>query len=217
MSGGTPVRLDAGLARSFALCLHDVEALRFGTFTLKDGSTSPVYCDLRLLIADPDALRLAGRVYAALLAPLTYDVIAAIPYAGLPLGTAAALEAGRPMIFPRKEAKGYGAGKMIEGRFAAGQTAVVLDDLVSSGLSKREAIVPLEAAGLHVRDIVVLVDRRKPGVDELAAAGYALHAAFNLADLAAELAAAGRIDADAAARVGTFLGATDPGPAGAGA
>jgi len=195
----------ADTRRAFALALHDVGALRFGTFTLKDGSTSPVYCDLRLLIADPEALRLAGRVYAALLEPLGYDVIAAIPYAGLPLGTAAALEVGRPMIFPRKETKGHGAGNAIEGRYRAGQTAVVLDDLISSGLSKREAIAPLEAAGLAVRDIVVLVDRRRPGPDDLAASGYTLHAAFRLADLAADLADAGRIDDEAARRVAAYL------------
>lgn len=196
---------DAATRRAFALALHDVGALRFGTFTLKDGSTSPVYCDLRLLIADPEALRLAGRIYAALLEPLDYDVIAAIPYAGLPLGTAAALEVGQPMIFPRREAKGHGAGNAVEGRYHAGQTAVVLDDLISSGLSKREAIAPLEAAGLAVRDIVVLVDRRRPGADDLAASGYALHAAFRLADLAADLAAAGRIDDESARRVAAYL------------
>jgi len=205
--------LDAQTRRAFALRLHDVGALRFGAFTLKDGSTSPVYCDLRLLIADPEALRLAGRIYAVLLAPLQYDVIAAIPYAGLPLGTAAALEVGRPMVFPRKEAKDYGAGNAIEGRYQAGQTAVVLDDLVSSGLSKRQAIAPLEAAGLIVHDIVVLVDRRRSGPDALVEDGYALHAAFNLTELAAELAAAGRIEAAAASRVATFLGGPASAPA----
>jgi uridine monophosphate synthetase len=212
-SGAEGTAVDGALAalrRPFAEALHRVGALRFGAFTLKDGSTSPVYCDLRLLIADPAALRLAGEVYAALLARLDYDLIAAIPYAGLPLGTAAALAADRPMVFPRKEAKGYGAGNAVEGRFEAGQTAVVLDDLISSGLSKLEAIASLQAAGLRVRDVVVLVDRRRPGSDDLDLAGYALHAAFGLAELAGELAAAGRIDAAAADRVAAFLGAQAP-------
>lgn len=186
--------LSAEARAAFAHRLRALGALQLGTFTLKDGSSSPVYCDLRLLISDAEALREAGRIYAALLDELDYDRIAPIPYAGLPLGAAAALETGRPMVFPRKEAKAYGAGRRVEGRFEAGETVVLLDDLVSSGASKIEALAPLEAAGLVVKDIVVLVDRRRPGAADLEAAGYRLHAAFRLEDLAADLAAAGDLD-----------------------
>lgn len=187
-----PLSAEARVA--FAHRLRALGALQLGAFTLKDGSSSPVYCDLRLLISDAEALREAGRIYAALLEGLDYDRIAPIPYAGLPLGAAAALETGRPMVFPRKEAKAYGAGRRVEGRFEAGETVVLLDDLVSSGASKIEALAPLEAAGLVVKDIVVLVDRRRPGAADLEAAGYRLHAAFRLEDLAADLAAAGDLD-----------------------
>ncbi len=192
--------------KAFSNRLHALGAVQFGEFTLKDGSTSPVYCDLRLLISDAEAMWAAGRIYAELLSGLAYDRIAAIPYAGLPLGTAAAMAAGRPMIFPRKAAKSYGAGQSIEGHFSAGETVVVLDDLVSSGLSKLEAIAPLEAAGLIVRDIVVLVDRRSKGADDLERAGYRLHAAYRLEDIAADLAAAGHIDAQERRAIEEFLG-----------
>lgn len=179
----------------FAQRLRELGALQFGRFTLKDGAISPVYCDLRLLISDAEALRMAGRIYAALLADLEFDRIAAIPYAGLPLGAAAVLESGRPMVFPRKQAKSYGAGRQVEGSFEAGETAVLLDDLVSSGASKVEAVVPLEAVGLIVRDIVVLVDRRRPGATDLEAAGYRLHSAFRLEDLAEDLSDVGDLTA----------------------
>ena len=189
----------------FSRRLHALGAIQFGEFTLKDGSISPVYCDLRLLISDAEAMWMAGRIYAEVLAGLDYDRIAAIPYAGLPLGTAAAMAAGRPMIFPRKAAKSYGAGRSIEGRHAAGETIVVLDDLVSSGLSKIEAIEPLEAAGLVVRDIVVLIDRRPDGADELERAGYSVHAAYRLEDIAEDLASAGSIDAEERGAIDAFL------------
>lgn len=177
-----------------ALALADIGAVRFGRFTLKSGQISPIYIDLRLLASFPRVLDLAARAYARLLAPLSYDRIAAIPYAALPIGTAVALLIDRPLIYPRKEVKGYGTGRAIEGLFVAGESAVVLDDLITTGASKLEAIEPLQAAGLSVRDIVVLIDRQGGGPQDLAAAGYRLHAVLTLTGLLEVLVRRGRID-----------------------
>jgi len=177
-----------------AVRLFHLGAVQFGDFTLKSGAWSPVYLDLRLLVSDPPLLAAAAAAYAVVLADLAYDRIAAIPSAALPIGTAVALATGRPMIYPRKEAKSYGTGRAIEGRFAAGETAVVIDDVISSGASKLEAIRPLEAAGLVVRDVVVLVDRQATGADDLAAAGYRLHRVLTLTGIAGALGDAGLLD-----------------------
>lgn len=188
-----------------ASALHRIGAVQFGEFTLKDGSQSPVYCDLRLLISDASVLALAARAYGRVLADLDYDRIAAIPYAGLPIGAAVALEVQRPMIFPRKEVKDYGAKKAIEGRFEKGETVVVLDDLISRGTSKVEAIEPLEAAGLVVEDIVVLVDRRPAGSRDLEERGYRVHAAFTLHEIARALHESGKMSALEAQAIEQFL------------
>ncbi len=190
--------------------LHGLQAVRFGRFTLKSGAISPVYVDLRLLVSDPPLLAEVAQVYAALMENLTYDRIAAVPYAGLPIGTAVALTTGRPMIYPRKEVKAHGTGQAIEGLFEPGETAVVLDDLISSGGSKLEAIRPLEDAGLSVRDVVVLIDREGGGAEELAAAGYHLHSALTLTYITAELAERGRITPEQAAAVFGYLQPPDP-------
>ena len=180
--------------------------MQFGEFTLKDGSRSPVYVDLRLLVSDPGTLAYAAQGYARLLTGLSFQRIAAIPYAGLPLGTAVALATGRPMIYPRREVKSYGTGKTIEGSFESGETVVVLDDVIASGASKREAIEPLEAAGLVVKDVVVLVDRQGSGAADLAAAaGYRLHAVTTLGAIAAELAELGHISPAQAGSVLDYL------------
>ncbi len=190
---------------SFAVALHRLGALQFGSFTLKDGSLSPVYCDLRLLISDPETLRLAARHYATILDRLEYDRVAGIPYAGLPLATAISLETGKPMIFPRREVKQYGRQRAIEGRWKAGETIVVIDDLITSGKSKLEAIEPLEAAGLVVKDIVVLVDRRPSDRQDHSLEGYALHAAFTLEELAQRLGESGLMNEEEQAAIHQYL------------
>ena len=181
-SGLTPSGLDAAI-EDIVLDLAHIGAVCFGEFTLKSGQTSPVYIDLRVLASHPDVLARVAGAYARLLSGLEYDRIAAIPYAAIPIGTAVSLCTGRPMIYPRKEVKAYGTHRAIEGKFEAGECAVVLDDLITTGASKVETIEPLQAAGLKVHDIVVLIDRQGGGTEELARAGYRLHSVVTLSEV----------------------------------
>ena len=141
----------------------------------KSGKTSPIYIDLRLLASHPGVLARVATAYANLLNSLEFDHIAAIPYAALPIGTAVALQVSQPLIYPRKEVKSYGTARPIEGRFAAGETALLVDDLITRGESKLEALAPLTQAGLLIKDILVLIDRQQGGRAVLEAHGYRLH------------------------------------------
>ncbi len=163
--------------------LIETGCVKFGTFTLKSGLRSPIYLDLRRLITYPRVLQRVARLYAARLTTLRFDRLAGLPYAALPIGTAVALEMGRPLIYPRREAKDYGTQAVIEGEYQPGETVAILDDLITTGGAKVEAIDKLTAAGLHVRDIVVLIDRGSGGREALAAAGYQLHAVATLSEL----------------------------------
>jgi uridine monophosphate synthetase len=181
--------------------LYEMGCIQFGDFRLASGKQSPIYIDLRRISSRPLLLQLAADAYAGLLAPLAYDQLAAVPYAALTLGTAVALTTGSPLIYPRKEVKEYGTGKTIEGVFKAGQRAVIIEDLITSGGSILKAIEALEAADLIVSDVVVLIDREQGGRELLAAKGYRLHAALKLSEILAHLRHAGRISAKAFEKV----------------
>jgi uridine monophosphate synthetase len=198
-----------------ALALADIGCVRFGDFTLRSGQRSPIYIDLRLLVSYPTVLRQVAQAYARLLRgdwgldighwDLKFDRLAAIPYAALPIGTAVSLELGCPLIYPRKEVKGYGTRRAVEGEFQEGERIVVLDDLITTGASKLEAIAPLEELGLRVEDVVVLIDREQGGREYLEERGYRLYAVFGLGEMLDVLAQHGRISTAQRDEVKAFL------------
>jgi uridine monophosphate synthetase len=109
------------------------------------------------------------------------------------------------MVDPRREVKGHGTRRAIEGAFEAGETALLVDDLITRGHSKLEAIEALEAADLVVRDVLVLIDREQGGAADLAERGYRLHAALKLTGLLEALRVSDRITPEQHAEVLAYL------------
>ncbi len=187
------------------LQLYELGCIQFGNFILISGQSSPIYLDLRRLMSSPSLLRLAAQAYADLVRPLEFDHLAAVPYAALTLGTAVSLTINRPLIYPRKDIKVHGLGRSVEGCFSAGETVVVIEDVVTSGGSVLRAVETLELAGLAVHDVVVLIDREQGGGQRLAERGYELHAALKLSEILEVLHRAGRISAEKFGEVKHYL------------
>jgi uridine monophosphate synthetase len=189
--------------------LLEAGCVRFGQFTLKSGVKSPIYIDLRLLASQPSLLTRVASAYLPILKTLRYDRLAALPYAALPIATAISLLTGRPMVYPRKEIKDYGTGSAVEGGFEQGERVVLIDDLATTGGSKFEAIERLEASGLKVSDVVVLIDRQGSAAQDLAEAGYQLHAVYTLLELIEHWAGVGKVSQLQADEVRKLIGIVD--------
>jgi uridine monophosphate synthetase len=196
-----------------AQALADAGAIKFGAFRLKlheerpDAPLAPLYIDLRVLRSYPDQMDVAVEAYRRLIEGLDFDLLADVPIASSPFVAILSHLTRVPMVTPR-EPKGHGTGASVEGAFTPGQTVVVIDDLVTKADSKLEAAHRLESQGLRVRDIAVLIDREQGGREQLAAAGYTLHAATRLSELLPIYRRTGVIDDAAYDRLVEYLAAS---------
>ncbi len=148
--------------------------LRFGDFKTKAGRASPYFFNTGLF-TDGASLGALGRYYAraALASGIAFDLIFGPAYKGITLAaaTAIALAAeGRnvPFCFNRKEAKDHGEGGLIVGAPLAGRV-LIIDDVITDGASKREAIEMIRAAGATAAGVLIALDRQERGKGELSA------------------------------------------------
>lgn len=167
-----------------AQALYKSHCLQFGDFILKDDSHSPYYINIRNIRSFPQQKQVLVRAFAQLIDGLQFDLVADIPTAVTPVVSSLTDKIYKPQITPRIDAKSYGSGKLIDGVYLPGQTALVFDDVISSSKSKFEAIKILKNCSLEVNDVVVVVDRQQGGGEELLKYDYNLHSIFTIAELA---------------------------------
>lgn len=161
--------------REFFEFAIDSGVLKFGQFTLKSGRNSPYFFNAGLFNSG-ERLRRLGSFYAAALvrSGLPFDMLFGPAYKGIPLVAATAIalagEHGQdvPFAFDRKEAKDHGEGGMIVGAPLVGRVMVV-DDVISSGLSVQHAAGLIAAAGAGLAGVLVALDRQERGQGERSA------------------------------------------------
>lgn len=167
------------------------DALRFGSFTLKSGRTSPYFFNAGQFNTGGAMRELASCYVDAIEASgLSFDLVFGPAYKGIPLATAIACEfaaRGRdlPLTFNRKEAKDHGEGGSLIGASLEGRRVLIVDDVITAGTAIREALAIIADGGGTVAGIAIALDRQeKPGgveapVEALSAT-QALHAEYGL-------------------------------------
>ena len=166
--------------------LHEIHAIKRGTFKLHSGKESAFYVDLRLVPSHNDVFGLMVHLLSQFTASYPIEVLCGVPLGGVPLASAVAFYSKTSLIMLRKEVKNYGMQRMIEGDYYSGQKCMIIDDVITSGDSLLHAIELLEKEGLQVTDIVVAVDRQEGGREKLEQKGYRVHPLFTIKELFAQ-------------------------------
>ena len=164
------------------------KAVTFGDFTLASGRKSSYYIDGRLVTLHPEGAYLIGRVILDMMKQegIDAEAVGGLTMGADPIAAAVAVVShleGRPIsaFIVRKEAKGHGTGRRVEGGLRPGAPVLVVDDVVTTAGSTLQAIRAVEEIGCRVAGVVCLIDREEGGGQALKE--YRFHPLFRVADL----------------------------------
>ncbi len=171
-------------ARETAKLLLEIEAIHCrpeNPYIFTSGRASPVYIDCRKLISFPEArakiMNHAMKMIAKTINWSKIDVVAGGETAGIPFAAFLAALAKKPMIYVRKQPKGFGRMAQIEGELKPGKRVLLVEDLATDGGSKLVFIEALKKAEAKVTDCFVIFHYGifPQSIEMLAAAGVKLH------------------------------------------
>jgi len=158
-----------------------------GDFVLRSGRRSKYYLDKYRFETRPDLLAPLGEAIAAAVREHEPEAsrLAGPELGAVALAAAASLRSGLPFLIVRKEAKGYGTAKQLEGVFEEGECVCLVEDVVTSGGALLDSVAALRDVGLVVHTAVCVVDREEGGADALARHAVRLRPLFRASELLA--------------------------------
>ena len=178
--------------------LFKIDAVKFGVYKLSSGKSSPYYIDLRVIPSFPDAFREICDLYAQYIieqiGQKNFDRIAGVPIAGIPFASQIAYNLKKPFLYVRKDIKQYGRERRVEGVLISGDRVLLLDDLLTTGLTLARAVDAVKAEGGVVTEIVVFLDREEGGTQLLEKQGLKVHTLLKISEIANTLFEIGAID-----------------------
>ena len=170
------------------------KALKVGKFTLASGKEASYYLDCRQVTLDSRGANLVAEGILEMLLDDCPDVVGGMAVGADPITAAIITLAGQRGLpiagfIVRKEAKTHGRGRDVEGPVAAGQLAVIVEDVVTTGGSSLAAIEKVEAFGMTVDRVIAIVDRLEGGREAFAQRGYRLQTLLTIRDLGIDVPA----------------------------
>ena len=153
--------MDNNYTINLAKFLIQSHSLQFGTFQLASGKTSNFYIDLRLIQSSPTIfhqtiIALRNRIQ---IEKFQFDTLATIPTSGLIFTSILSYELFKPLIYIRKESKGYGSNNLIEGKLEPFQKTLLIDDVITTGQSLDHAIENIRNNGGKIENVICILLR----------------------------------------------------------
>jgi len=149
------------IAAKTAESLLEIKAVKLSKdnpFTWASGWKSPIYCDNRKTLSYPSIRTFLRQKFAEIINEEfgDVDVIAGVATGAIAIGALVAQELGKPFVYVRSGNKDHGLQNKVEGVFTAGQTVVVIEDLISTGGSSLAAVEALREGGAEVKGMVAI-------------------------------------------------------------
>jgi orotate phosphoribosyltransferase len=165
-----------------------------GDFVLRSGRRSRYYLDKYRFETQPDLLRALGERIAGAVAELEPEAtrLAGPELGAVALAAAGSLASGLPFVIVRKEPKGYGTTKRLEGLYEEGELVCLVEDVVTSGGALLDAVAALREAGLTVRTAICIVDREEGGAEALAGESLTLRPIFRASEILSDAKSAAK-------------------------
>lgn len=178
--------------------LFKIDAIKFGVFKLTSGRASPYYVDLRVIPSFPDAYREICDFYAEYISGQvgvkSFDRVTGVPVAGVIFASQVAYNLKKPFLFVRKGVRLHGRQRRVEGVLFSGDRVLLIDDLVTTGLTLKKAADAVRAEGGIVTGAVAFLDREEGAKQLLEKSGVKLYALLNISEIANTLYDIGAID-----------------------
>lgn len=182
---------DLAALRDELHALIATRAFRYGDFVLSSGRRSTYYVDGKQVTLDGRGLWIVSRLVLERCHELNVDAVGGLTLGADPIAAgAAALSGAEPpriaAFIVRKQEKGHGTGRTIEGPpLGPGMRVVLVDDALTTGGSLLQARDPVTATGATIVEAIVLIDREEGGRENLTAAGVPVHALFTRSEFPA--------------------------------
>ncbi len=157
-------------------------------FKLSSGKLSTYYLDLRTITLDPEGGYIIGNLIYEMIKNKNPDAVGGLTLGADPISYATSLisyinkDPIKPFVV-RKEPKGHGTGKQIEGNVKEGDRVFIVEDVVTTAGSSLKAAKVAKEAGLEILGIIAIVDREEGGEENIRKEGFDFYPIFKVSEL----------------------------------